>query len=95
MAANLSCQDIDAYANLIGMNSFCKNRWTGQQNQITSGTSSPVEIEDDGMQGWSDDQCGYRQYQSGQIMAIDPQLSIDQLQILSQLQVSNQTMVIK
>ncbi|XP_052567350.1 uncharacterized protein LOC128093712 [Culex pipiens pallens] len=36
MANNLSCQDLDAYANLIGMNEFCKTRWAGNQNQLVT-----------------------------------------------------------
>ncbi|XP_062555858.1 ankyrin repeat and KH domain-containing protein mask-like isoform X3 [Armigeres subalbatus] len=100
MAANLSCQDIDAYANLIGMNSFCKNRWASNQSQLTpSGTSSPIE--DDGstinLAQATAEQCAFRQgiavgqAVAGQVMAFDPnqQISLDQLQLLSQLQASN------
>lgn len=94
MAANLSCQDIDAYANLIGMNSFCKTRWAGNQSQLTpSGTSSPIE--DDGstinLSEATAEQCAFAagQAAAGQLMAFDPnqQISLDQLQLLSQLQV--------
>lgn len=101
MAANLSCQDIDAYANLIGMNSFCKTRWAGNQSQLaTSGTSSPIE-EDGSNINLSEaaaEQCGFRQaavagQAAGQLMTFDPnqQISLDQLQLLSQLQVNGST----
>lgn len=100
MAANLSCQDIDAYANLIGMNSFCKTRWASNQSQLTpSGTSSPIE--DDGstinLTEGTAEQCAFQQgiavgqAVADQVMGFDPnqQISLDQLHLLSQLQVRN------
>ncbi|XP_039436047.1 uncharacterized protein LOC120417891 [Culex pipiens pallens] len=36
MAANLSCLNIDAWANLIDMNSSCKTRWAGNKNQLVT-----------------------------------------------------------
>ncbi|EDS40795.1 conserved hypothetical protein [Culex quinquefasciatus] len=46
-----------AYVNLIGMNSFCKTRWSGNQNQlVTSGKSSPIE--DDRADA---EECDFRQ----------------------------------
>ncbi|XP_039436030.1 ankyrin repeat and KH domain-containing protein mask-like [Culex pipiens pallens] len=61
MAANFTCQDIDAYANLIGINSFCKTRWASNQNQlVTSGTLSPVEDDSVGNLNLADaEQCGF------------------------------------
>uniref|UniRef100_A0A182STW8 ANK_REP_REGION domain-containing protein n=1 Tax=Anopheles maculatus TaxID=74869 RepID=A0A182STW8_9DIPT len=86
MAANFGCQEMDVYANLIGLNSFCKTRWTGNQNQITSGTSSPVE-EDTGMVTLSDPTFAYRTGQTaGQLLALDPQqFSMESIQLLNQL----------
>ncbi|EDS35861.1 mitochondrial processing peptidase beta subunit [Culex quinquefasciatus] len=56
MADILSCQDIYAYVNVIGINSFCKTRWADHRNQlVTSGKSSPIE--DDACRqdcGWID-----------------------------------------
>uniref|UniRef100_A0A8D8G2I3 (northern house mosquito) hypothetical protein n=1 Tax=Culex pipiens TaxID=7175 RepID=A0A8D8G2I3_CULPI len=40
----LSCHGIDAYVNVIGINSFCKTRLADHRNQlVTSGTLSPIE----------------------------------------------------
>ena len=87
MAANFGCQDIDMYANLIGLNSFCKTRWAGNQNQLTSGTSSPAE-EDGSAVALTDEQCAYRQGQAAasQLLTFDPQqFSMDQIQLLNQI----------
>lgn len=88
MAANLSCQDIDAYANLIGMNSFCKTRWAGNQSQLTpSGMSSPIE--DEHMIMTAAEQRAFAAgHAAGQLLALDTQqVSLDQLQLFNQLQV--------
>ncbi|XP_039444857.1 uncharacterized protein LOC120424731 [Culex pipiens pallens] len=82
MANNLSCQDLDAYANLIGMNEFCKTRWAGNQNQlVTSGTSSPI-----GDDLADVEQCDFRQKAAaaGHPMTFDPNHKIsDKLRLRS------------
>lgn len=107
MAANLSCHDFaDTYANLIGMNSFCKTRWAGhwpgttqQQSQIsiTDGSISPILGNDEeSIQRQHQLQQQLQQQQANQICTIDhqqlqqqlqQQLSVEQLQLLSHLQV--------
>lgn len=108
MADNLSCHDFaDTYANLIGMNTFCKTRWAGhwpgttqQQSQIsvTDGSTSPILGNDEeSILRQHQLQQQHQQQQANQICTIDhqqlqqqlqQQLSVEQLQLLSHLQVS-------
>lgn len=107
MAENLSCHDFaDTYANLIGMNTFCKTRWAGhwpgttQQSQIsvTDGSTSPILGNDEeSIQRQHQLQQQHQQQQANQICTIDhqqlqqqlqQQLSVEQLQLLSHLQVN-------
>lgn len=110
MAANLSCHDFaDTYANLIGMNAFCKTRWAGhwpgttqQQSQIsvTDGSTSPIlgNDEESIQRQHQLQQQHLQQQQANQICTMDhqqlqqqlqQQLSVEQLQLLSHLQVNN------
>lgn len=98
IAANFNNQDLEQYANYFGLNAICKNKWASpawpptQHQQIVSGSSSPTNENDetviiqddgDGMDDKHDDQ---------NVLMIDhssytPQFTVEQLQLIQQLQV--------
>lgn len=90
---------MEQYANFFGLNQICKTKWASPQwppthHQITSESSSPTNENDDNviiqdgndlLEGKEDDQ--------NLLMTIDqagytPQFTVEQLQLISQLQVS-------
>lgn len=90
IAANFTCQEFDAYTNLIGMNSICKTRWTGQWQGAGPGQQPQLTLSDSPPQSTSpitDEQHRLQQQQAvGNLMQIDHMqqpLSVEQ--ILSQL----------
>lgn len=89
IAANFTCQEFDAYTNLIGMNSICKTRWTGQWQGAGPGQQSQLTLSDSPPQSSSpiDDQQRQQQQQTaGNLMTIDQvQQPMSVEQILSQL----------
>lgn len=97
VAAN--CHEFADYANLIGINSSCKMRWTGQwpAQQLSSADLSPQQQpQQQQLQQTTSTASNICDEQRPQIMGIDhqlhqqiqQQLCVEQFQLLSQLQVS-------
>jgi hypothetical protein len=86
---------LEQYANFFGLNSICKSKWSTPHwpsHQITSQSTSPtneheeniiIHNEGDHMDGKQDDQNLLMIDQTG----YTPQFTVEQLQLLSQLQV--------
>jgi len=89
---------LEQYANFFGLNSICKTKWATphwpmaqQHQQIISGTSSPTNENDDVI--IHDDCEGIEKSDDPNLLMIDqsgfpPQFTSDQLQLISQLQVT-------
>lgn len=86
MAAN--CHEFADYANLIGINSSCKMRWTGQWPGTATGQQQPLDLQQQqnlGAIGTDDAQNVIGMDQLHQ--HIQQQLCSEQFHFLSQLQV--------
>lgn len=87
MAANLNCPDLaDAYAmgNLMGISSFCKTHWGNQW----APAGQPIEQPSTSQSMVSDDHRNQIMTFDHQLhQQIQQQLSVEQLQLLTQLQV--------
>lgn len=100
IAANINNQDLESYASLFGINTICKSKWGTPHwpqthfpgHHLTSDCSSPTN--DDSNLGMLDDEEDAKNDLATQnlLMTIDqqgfpPQLSMEQLQLITQLQV--------
>lgn len=101
IAANINNQDLESYASLFGINTICKSKWGTPHwpqphfpgHHLTSDCSSPTN--DDSNLGMLEDEEDAKNDLATQnlLMTIDqqgfpPQLSMEQLQLITQLQVS-------
>lgn len=94
MAANINNQDLESYANFFGINTICKAKWASQwphliQSELISEGSSPTNENNINL---NDEEPASQNNQN--LMTIDQQayhqaqqLSLEQLQLISQLQV--------
>lgn len=99
IAANINNQDLEQYANFFGLNQICKTKWASphwppSQHPMTSESSSPTNENDENvmLQDGSELIDG-KDDDSNLLMTIDqsgypPQFTVEQLQFITQLQVS-------
>lgn len=99
IAANINNQDLEQYASLFGLNQMCKSKWASphwppNQNQMTSESSSPTNEHDESLMLQDGSELiDRREDDPNLLMALDqsgypPQFTVEQLQFISQLQVS-------